>query len=116
MNKDLPLSGQLFQLDNAYKKGGLESIFIGMINDNAYQINLNIIDSLQNQLPNSGSILTRGSLLRDLVSLNIQRGREHGLPSYLKYRQLCGLSPVGDFGDLFKFDFANMNLLSKVYE
>ena len=110
------MSDQFFQLDDEYKNGGLESIFIGMINDNAYQINLNIIDSLQNQLPSPGSILTRGSLLRDLVSLNIQRGREHGLPSYLKYRQLCGLSPVGDFGDLFKFDFANMNLLSKVYE
>ncbi|XP_021378191.1 myeloperoxidase-like [Mizuhopecten yessoensis] len=36
----------------------------------------------------------------DLSSLNIQRGREHGLPGYTKYRRLCGLRVPTSFSKL----------------
>lgn len=36
----------------------------------------------------------------DILSLDIQRGRDHGLPSYTAYRTLCGLDPVNGFEDL----------------
>ena len=36
----------------------------------------------------------------DLVSLNIQRGRDHGLPGYAKYLQLCSGTPVTSFTSL----------------
>lgn len=36
----------------------------------------------------------------DLVSLNIQRGRDHGLPSYTEWRKYCALPTVDTWEDM----------------
>ena len=58
--------------------------------------------------------------LSDLVSINIQRGRERGVPGYTRYRNLkiCGLSKVKSFNDLGRkagFKAEDVANLKKVY-
>lgn len=53
----------------------------------------------------------------DIISIDIQRGRDQGLPSYLAVRRLCKLTPeVQTFDDLENvFDKRNVELLRKAY-
>lgn len=52
----------------------------------------------------------------DILSLDIQRGRDHGLPSYTTYRRLCGMSTVETFEDFHTvMNHEQINALKQVY-
>jgi hypothetical protein len=52
----------------------------------------------------------------DLVSLNIQRGRDHGLPAYTAWRERCGLLRPGNFSDMSNFiDEKSLEKMTELY-
>jgi len=75
---------------------GIGSILSGQSDQTAERVDNQIVDSLRNRLfgpPGSGAPGL------DLASLNIQRGRDHNLPSYNDMREALGLQRISDFTD-----------------
>ena len=76
---------------------GIAPLLRGLAKNRAQQVDPYIIDDVRNFLfgpPGSGGF--------DLACLNIQRGRDHGLPSYNTIRVAYGLSPALTFADITK--------------
>tara|TARA_R110002049_G_scaffold27321_2_gene94212 strand:- start:404134 stop:406575 length:2442 start_codon:yes stop_codon:yes gene_type:complete len=74
---------------------GIEPLLKGLASNVSQEIDTLVVDDVRNFLfgpPGSGGF--------DLVSLNIQRGRDHGLPDYNSARQELGLPPAESFADI----------------
>ena len=89
----------LFFLSATYQ--GLNSIFLSLLNQNAWQFG-----TYGNQLQNNLFQMTysNGTLTAaDLFAINVQRGRDHGLQPYYKYFQACTGITVTSFSSLNKY-------------
>jgi peroxidase len=86
-----------------------------MLRDPSAKYDTNIMDTLQNHLFEFTDSL--GNIRAfDLLALNINRGRDHGIPTYNTIRQLCGYSSANKFSDLTNLmSLNNANLLSSIY-
>ncbi len=92
---DLALRDAFFSPQKLIEEGGIDPVLRGLAGQAAQEIDVFVVDSLRNFLfgaPGSGGF--------DLVSLNIQRGRDHGLPSYNDARIALGLRPRLTFADI----------------
>lgn len=53
----------------------------------------------------------------DLVSLNIQRGRDHGLPAYPEWRKHCKLPTVDRWEDMaFAVDADSLATMQRIFK
>ncbi len=74
---------------------GIDSVLLGAATQRAQQIDNQVVDDIRNFLfgpPGAGGF--------DLASLNIQRGRDHGLADYNQMRADFGLDPVQSFSEI----------------
>lgn len=93
----LLLRDSFFGTEKYFTEGGMDPILRGLF---ATPAKLKMPREIMNsELTEMLFHITR-SINQDLAALNIQRGRDHGLPGYSAYRSLCGLKDVNDFEDL----------------
>jgi peroxidase len=90
----LPLAGAFFNTTAIINDGGIDPVLRGLASERAQEIDSMLVDGVRNFLfgpPGAGGF--------DLASLNLQRGRDHGLPSYNQVRVAVGLSKLQSFTD-----------------
>ncbi|KRT84926.1 peroxidase [Oryctes borbonicus] len=98
--------------ENIWSHGSLDRLILGLCNQPPQMRDEFIGDELTNHLFQSSDI----PFGMDLAAINIQRGRDHGIPSYTSWRQPCGLSPINDWNDLAKVMRAEtINLFRSLY-
>jgi len=88
---------------------GISAVLRGLATNRAQQVDSKVISEVRN-------FLLRGPTgpKFDLVSLNIQRGRDHGVADFNTVRAAFGLAPVESFADISS-DPAVQRALSSVY-
>jgi hypothetical protein len=92
---NLPLRDAFFSPGIITDEGGIDPLLRGLAKEIAQKVDPFIVDDIRNFLfgpPGAGGF--------DLASLNIQRGRDHGLPKYNDARQQLGLPRVESFQDI----------------
>jgi len=92
---NLALKDAFFRPDRVMNEGGIEPILRGLASQVCSSIDTELVDDVRNFLfgpPGAGGF--------DLASLNIQRGRDHGLCSYNETRAELGLATKGSFAEV----------------
>ncbi len=91
----LRLRDAFFAPHHITDEGGIEPLLRGLANQMCEEVDVYVVDDVRNFLfgePGAGGF--------DLVALNIQRGRDHGLPGYNDARIGFGLQPAQTFADI----------------
>ncbi len=91
-------------------EGGIDPLLRGLVSFTQEPTDEGITSALRNMLFGKPG---RGGM--DLAALNVQRGRDHGLPDLNTMRESYGLSPYADFNALTGGDEKLNRKLSSVY-
>lgn len=106
--EEVPLA-EFFFNPPTIREEGIEVFLRGISTQRAQEIDLAVVDQVRNLL-----FGPPGSTGRDLAALNIQRGRDHGLPRYNMVRGAYGLPAVNSFAEITS-DAAVQQALELVY-
>nr|AIZ68325.1 peroxinectin [Caligus rogercresseyi] len=90
----------------------------GVFDEMAYGLTLQNVEKYDNSFTSeiTDHLFEHNGPGLDLIALNIQRGRDHGIPGYIKYREICGLGKVNSFNDLLSnIPYDRVQRLKSVY-
>ncbi|KAL2093184.1 hypothetical protein ACEWY4_010496 [Coilia grayii] len=93
----LPLHNSLFASWRVIQEGGIDPVLRGLLLSPA---KLQVSDQMMVEELTERLFQAQGGLPFDLGALNLQRGRDHGLPGYGAWRRLCGLSDPSSEAEL----------------
>jgi len=105
---NISLADSFFAPDKV-RATGIDPILRGLARQKAQELDAQLVYGVRNFLfgpPGAGGF--------DLASLNIQRGRDHGLPAYNALRRHAGLPPARTFADITR-NAAAARRLASVY-
>ena len=77
-------------------EGGIDPILRGLAAQVQQEVDARLVDDVRDFLRDGAPSLSAV----DLAALNIQRGRDHGMPSYNQARRDFGLTPVTSFAEI----------------
>ena len=96
-SSSIPLRDAFFQPQLVLRKPAIVDYLVhGLSESRAQHIDCKVVDAVRNFL----FFKVRPGPGMDLVTLNIQRGRDHGMPTYNQMRKSMGLSEVSDWREV----------------
>ncbi|MEO1090673.1 MAG: peroxidase family protein [Pseudomonadota bacterium] len=106
---NLSLADAFFAPDEIAANGGIEPLLRGLGEGVAQELDTMVVEDVRSFLfgePGAGGL--------DLAALNIQRGRDHGIPDYNALREALGLDRAATFADITS-DTALQQALEETY-
>ena len=107
----IPLKHMFF--NNTYiNRHGIDHLLLGLCAFQAEKVDRSFANGIM------GHLFERKHLPGlNLIALNIQRGRDHGLPGYNDFRRYCRLTDARTFNDTAKeISLENRKILAKLYK
>jgi Animal haem peroxidase. len=94
---DIPLQKAFFSPWRLVEEGGVDPLLRGLF---AVPAKLKRPHQMLNTELTEHLFQVAHAVALDLAAINIQRGRDHGIPGYNAWRQFCNLSEAHTFDDL----------------